>query len=390
MARRLGHLGDLHGDLRDVLGGPALRLGEGDRLGLVTEEHVDVREHVHHRLLERGHLHEERRGEVEHVALAVLRGVLGHLKHGVGGHGEEEAGGVEEARVLHELPVLGLLEVLNLVVVGRVDRGDEGALAAVDEDAAGAGGGGLVDHVVGVDAVGGAKLLHILGVAILADASHVGGGIGDLEHPLRDADGVLGGAAGDVLHLELLAHVLVHGRVLLLGEDGVVELDAVLVEELLGNHRGDVDDGVAHTEEHAREAAGLEVGRLRGARGETGAESRQAGGDRRSVARRGKSASRTRSDVPVSSAGGDRGNRRARGGTKQTGTHHRECWWVVGEGVSVRKSDETRRRAPRNRHARRFRARRRRSDVSLRIFGNAIRLWDRRRGSSARPPPSFQ
>ena len=87
---------------------------------------------------------------------------------------------------------------------------------------------------------------------------------------------------------------------------------------------------------------------------------------------------------------GDRGNRRARGGTKQTGTHHRECWWVVGEGVSVRKSDETRRRAPRNRHARRFRARRRRSDVSLRIFGNAVRLWDRRRGSSARLPPSFQ
>jgi hypothetical protein len=52
--------------------------------------------------------------------------------------------------------------------------------------------------------------------------------------------------------------------VLVLGEDRVVELNAVLVEELLGDNRGDVQQGVAHAEEHAREAAGFEGRSLRG------------------------------------------------------------------------------------------------------------------------------
>ena len=56
-------------------------------------------------------------------------------------------------------------------------------------------------------------------------------------------------------------HLLVQRGVLLLGEDGIVEGEAVLVQQLHGDHRGDVQEGVAHAEEHAREAAGFERSR---------------------------------------------------------------------------------------------------------------------------------
>ena len=152
---------------------------------------------------------------------------------------------------------LGLLEVRDLVVVGGVEGGAEGALAAVDEDAAGTGRGGLVDHVVDVDALGFARLDHLVAERILADAAHVRGGLGGAEHPLRDADGVLGGAARDVLDLEVLDHVVVHRGVLLLGEDRVVELEVVLVEELRGHHGGDVQEGVAHAEKNSLFVGGI-------------------------------------------------------------------------------------------------------------------------------------
>ena len=40
-----------------------------------------------------------------------------------------------------------------------------------------------------------------------------------------------------------------HGLVLVLGEDGVVERQLVLVEELLGHIGGDVQEGVPHPED---------------------------------------------------------------------------------------------------------------------------------------------
>lgn len=50
-------------------------------------------------------------------------------------------------------------------------------------------------------------------------------GRADLEHPLADADRVLAGTAGDVVDRVALDHLVVHGQVLLLGEDLVVQLD---------------------------------------------------------------------------------------------------------------------------------------------------------------------
>lgn len=58
----------------------------------------------------------------------------------------------------------------------------------------------LVLEVVGLDAILGGGSLELLTVVVLADAADVRGGRG-LGQPLRDADGVLGSAAGNVLHL---------------------------------------------------------------------------------------------------------------------------------------------------------------------------------------------
>ena len=110
-----------------------------------------------------------------------------------------------------------------------------------------------------VDERGLAALDHLVGKGILADAAHVRRGLGGAQHPLRDADGVLGGAARDVLDVEVLDHVVVHRRVLFLREDRVVELEVVLVEELRGHHSGDVQEGVAHAEENSLRGDGRDV-----------------------------------------------------------------------------------------------------------------------------------
>ena len=87
----------------------------------------------------------------------------------------------------------------HLVVVGGRQVGHQGPLPALDRHRARARGRRRVDKVANVDAVGLGGRLHRLGEGVVADAAHVGGGAGDLQHPLGDADGVLGGAAGHVL-----------------------------------------------------------------------------------------------------------------------------------------------------------------------------------------------
>jgi hypothetical protein len=72
-----------------------------------------------------------------------------------------------------------------------------------------------------------------------------------LEHPLGDADTVLARAAGDELHGVVAHELLVERQVLVLGEDGVVEGDAVLGEDLHGHLGRDVQQRVAHAQDRA-------------------------------------------------------------------------------------------------------------------------------------------
>mmetsp|Transcript_8347 Transcript_8347/g.26578 ORF Transcript_8347/g.26578 Transcript_8347/m.26578 type:complete len:419 (-) Transcript_8347:14-1270(-) len=255
-----GHEREPRGDELDVLRLPALRLGPGERLSLVAEEEVHVRHPVEKAVLEGRHLHEEGRREVHAVDAAVLLLLHRSELDGLLRHRHEEAGAVDDLRLLHELPVLGLLAMLGLVVVRGAQVCAQRALDAHDERGAGARGHGLVDHVVRRHAIRLAGLRQGLAVCVLAHAAHVGRGARLLQHPLRDADAVLRGAAGDVLHVGHLHHLVEEGLVLLLREDRVSALEPVLVEQLLAHLRGDVQQRVAHAEESHLEGRRGELG----------------------------------------------------------------------------------------------------------------------------------
>lgn len=109
------------------------------------------------------------------------------------------------------------------------------------------------------DTVLSGTLLQGLSIGIGADGSHIGSGAGGLDHPLGDTDGILGGSTGNVLHGKILHQVGVDAHVLLLGQDGVVEGDIVLGEELSGDITRDIEEGVAHGKDSAlRDRHGVE------------------------------------------------------------------------------------------------------------------------------------
>lgn len=133
---------------------------------------------------------------------------------------------------LDEAPDLGLLQVVQAVVVSGAQVGAETPVMAGDDDAAAAGGLGGLDTVLDAEAGLLDGVLEDGGVLVVADAAEVDDAVVG-QDVLGAAGGVLGGAAGDELGLEVVQQVLVDGLVLVLGQDGVVGLEAVLGEELI-------------------------------------------------------------------------------------------------------------------------------------------------------------
>lgn len=133
---------------------------------------------------------------------------------------------------LDETPDLGLLQVVQAVVVSGAQVGAETPVVAGDDDAAAAGGLGGLDTVLDAEAGLLDGVLEDGGVLVVADAAEVDDAVVG-QDVLGAAGGVLGGAAGDELGLEVVQQVLVDGLVLVLGQDGVVGLEAVLGEELI-------------------------------------------------------------------------------------------------------------------------------------------------------------
>lgn len=133
---------------------------------------------------------------------------------------------------LDKAPDLGLLQVVQAVVVGGAQVGAETPVVAGDDDAAAAGGLGGLDAVLDAEAGLLDGVLEDGGVLVVTDAAEVDDAVVG-QDVLGAAGRVLGGAAGDELGLEVVQQVLVDGLVLVLGQDGVVGLEAVLGEELI-------------------------------------------------------------------------------------------------------------------------------------------------------------
>jgi hypothetical protein len=237
------------GNLLDILGVDVVRLGERGGFSLIANEDVDVRQDLVERVLEE--LRDEGCGEVKNEGLRklvpaiyqfastvraylVLRSsLLGKRLDGWYTNGQVEATDVEDLRILDLLPDAVLLQVLDLVVVGSRQVGAERTVVAGDDDTAATSGRLLVVQVLSLDACVARDLLEGLAVLVLANAADVDGRVG-LEHVLCTSRCVLGGTAGDEDGFVVLDQVLVEAHVLLrVGKNGIVGLEAILVEQCL-------------------------------------------------------------------------------------------------------------------------------------------------------------
>jgi len=154
---------------------------------------------------------------------------------------------VVELGLLDKGPDVGLLQVLKLVLIGRGEMSAHAAVVAGDNDTALSGGLDIVDTVLGVDTSLLAGLLEDLAVLVLTDTANVEDGVvGEqvlyrlliqmtrrpttVKSYLSTTGSVLSGAAGN--QLSIPGHeLLVEAHVLLLGEDGIVCLELVLLEK---------------------------------------------------------------------------------------------------------------------------------------------------------------
>ena len=164
--------------------------------------------------------------------LVVGSSVFGQCQDG--GHGDSQVvtTDVEELGALDVLPDLGLLQVVDIVKVGGSKVGAERAVVAGDDNTAASGRSLLIVAVQGLDASLLVDLFESLAVLVLADTANVDGGVLG-EDVLGTAGRVLCSSTGNEHGIVVLDQVLVEAEVLLLGEDGIVGLEAVLLEKLL-------------------------------------------------------------------------------------------------------------------------------------------------------------
>lgn len=132
--------------------------------------------------------------------------------------------------VLNELPDLRLLQVVEIVVVGGAEISAQASVVAGNDNTA------TTSLLVGVDAVLDAKassvdsILHDGGVLVIASTAEVDDAVGG-QDVLGTTGRVLGGTTSNQLGIEVVEQILVQREVLLLGQDGVICLESILVEK---------------------------------------------------------------------------------------------------------------------------------------------------------------
>lgn len=133
----LGQVGDVAGDVGDVVGVEGVGVGVGAGLGLVADEVVPVGGRLVERVLEE--LRDEGGAEAEGEDLVVGGGLLGERQNGGHAHRQVVAADVVHRRAAHERPDVRRLQMLELVFVGGGQVRAHAAVVAGDNDAAAAG-----------------------------------------------------------------------------------------------------------------------------------------------------------------------------------------------------------------------------------------------------------
>lgn len=171
----LGQLSQLLGNLNDVIGAQVVARRVRASLSLVAAGVVGVRQNAVQLLLEE--LGDEGRREVEHEDLVLGGSLLGEGQNGGNTDSQVVATDVVELSLLNERPDVGLLQVLNLVLVGSGEVSAHAAVVTGDDDTALAGRLRIVDTVLGVDTSLLAGLLQDLAILVLTDAADVDNGV---------------------------------------------------------------------------------------------------------------------------------------------------------------------------------------------------------------------
>ena len=222
----LGEVCEVLGDGWDVLGVEAVRLSVGNGLGLVSDNVVPVGSSLVELVLEK--LGDERSREREHERLVLLCGLLAQSQDGGNRDGEMVSSHEVVLGLLDPVPVF--LQMLDLVLVGGSQIGAHAPVMAGDDDTASAGGVRLIDSVDSLQADLLVGLDEQIGVLVLSDAAEKDDRL--LRKDVLDSSGrVLGGTTGVEVCFVVVQQLLVQAHVLLLGENGVVGLEAILVEQ---------------------------------------------------------------------------------------------------------------------------------------------------------------
>lgn len=121
--------------------------------------------------------------------------------------------------------------MVEVVVVGGTQIRAHAAVVAGDDHAAAAGGLRRIDAVLDTQTGLLDGILEDGGVLVVADTPNVHDAVGR-QHVLRSTGCVLCGTAGEQLRLIVVQEILVKAEVLLLCQDGIVGLEAILLKQL--------------------------------------------------------------------------------------------------------------------------------------------------------------
>jgi hypothetical protein len=224
----LGQSSEVLGNLLDILGLQPVALGIGQSLGLVPDNVVPVRGAGVERVLEE--LRDERRRQGEHKDLVVLGGLFGKGLDGRWADGEMVTADEVMRGVLDELPDLGALQMVKIVVVGSTQVCAHGAVVSSDHDTAAAGLLLLVNPVLDPETGLLDGVVEDGSVLVITDTAEVDDRV-RRKDVLGTPSGVLGSSAGNELCGIVVQEILVDIQVLLFGEDGIVGFQAILCEE---------------------------------------------------------------------------------------------------------------------------------------------------------------
>jgi hypothetical protein len=131
---------------------------------------------------------------------------------------------------LDQLPHLGALQVLEVIVVRSRKICDHGSVVVGDNDSAPAGRLGLIDTVLDAETGGLDGVVQDGGVLVVTNAAEEDDAVGR-QHVLSSAGGILGAASRDEFGGVVVQEVVIDAEVLLFGEDGIIGFEVVFLEQ---------------------------------------------------------------------------------------------------------------------------------------------------------------